>query len=289
MNSYVSILLALGKVRITSFVALTTGLGYILANGSADLFILIPIIGVFILSAGSSALNQVQEHRYDAIMDRTKNRPIPKGIISFRQGVAVSILMIVTGLLILALGVNINAFLFGILALFWYNLFYTPLKRVSALAVVPGAVIGAIPPIIGWVSGNGEILNPQIWALALFFFIWQIPHFWLLVLIFDKDYQKAGYPTLTQKFSGIQLSRVTYTWIVALVASCMLIPLFGLSQNIITDILLFIAGCWLIWRTKNLLNHLDNRNKNIRFAFLNINVYVLAVAFLLTVEKIFSF
>lgn len=289
MNSYVSILLALGKVRITSFVALTTGLGYILANGSADLFIVIPIIGVFILSAGSSALNQVQEHRYDAIMDRTKNRPIPKGIISFRQGVAVSILMIVTGLLILALGVNINAFLFGILALFWYNLFYTPLKRVSALAVVPGAVIGAIPPIIGWVSGNGEILNPQIWALALFFFIWQIPHFWLLVLIFDKDYQKAGYPTLTQKFSGIQLSRVTYTWIVALVASCMLIPLFGLSQNIITDILLFIAGCWLIWRTKNLLNYLDNRNKNIRFAFLNINVYVLAVAFLLTMEKIFSF
>lgn len=289
MKNFISILLELGKVRITAFVALTTGLGYILANGTADLFMIIPIVGVFILSAGSSALNQVQEHRFDGIMDRTKNRPIPKGRITFRQGWSISVLMILTGLLILALGVNISAFLFGVLALFWYNILYTPLKRVSALAVVPGAVIGAIPPIIGWVSGNGDILNPQIWALALFFFIWQIPHFWLLVLIFDKDYQKAGYPTLTQLFSDIQLRRVTYTWIVALVASCMLIPLFGLSQNLITDILLFIAGCWLIWRTKNLLSHLDNRNKIIRFAFLNINFYVLAVAFLLTVEKILNF
>jgi len=279
--------MTLGKVRITAFVSISAGLGYILAAGGTEFEMILPIIGIFILSSGSAALNQYQEYKYDKLMERTNKRPIPLDVISPKYGLLISFSAIIMGEAILLLSANTEAFLLGLLAVIWYNAIYTPLKRVSSLAVVPGALIGAIPPAIGWVAAGGDIMNPQVWALGLFFFIWQIPHFWLLLMIYDKDYEKAGFPTLTQIFSHVQLTRITYVWIIALVASCMLIPLFGLSQNILTDIFLFAAGFWLIWRTKNLLKQYQNK-KTIRFAFMNVNFYVLAVAFLLSIDKMIN-
>jgi protoheme IX farnesyltransferase len=160
------------------------------------------------------------------------------------------------------------------------------LKKKTSLAVVPGALIGAIPPAIGWAAGGGELMNPQVWVLCLFFFIWQIPHFWLLLLIYEDDYRRAGFPALTDIFSRETMTRITYAWIAALVASCMLIPLFGLSDNSVSNIILFLAGCLLMWRTKNLLK-LYNHKNIIRFAFMNVNLYVLAVAVVLTAQKLF--
>ena len=287
MNITLNNLLVLGKVRITAFVSISAALGYLLANGTADWSMLLPVLGVFILSGGSSALNQYQEHIYDGMMHRTMFRPIPTGSITPAAGLLISIILILCGeFMLLAFG-SMEAFMLGWFAVLWYNGLYTPLKRFTALAVVPGALIGAIPPAIGWVSGGGSLLNPQIWVLGLFFFIWQIPHFWLLVLIYDKDYERAGYPTLTQIFTHKQLTRVTFVWIVALAVSCMLIPLFGLSNSLITDVLLVVAGFWLIIRTSSLLNQYQNKNQ-IRFAFMNINFYVLAVALLLSADKLFK-
>lgn len=275
----------LGKVRITVFVAISSALGFILANGNPNFEMLWMIIGIFILSSGSSALNQYQEHKFDKLMVRTMNRPIPSGIILPKTGMLLSVAMIIAGEAILLVSGGFMAFFLGIFAIVWYNAIYTPLKRLSALAVVPGALIGAIPPVIGWVSGGGSLENPQIWAMALFFFIWQIPHFWLLLLIYDGDYKKGGFPTLTNILSHKQLTRITYVWIVALAASCMLIPLFGLSNNHITDVLLVIAGFWLVYRTRTLIKQYENKTQ-VRFAFMNINFYVLAVAALLTIDKL---
>ncbi len=284
MNQAAKILFALGKVRITFFVAITSALGYILSSGEADIKILIPVIGVFILSAGCSALNQYQEQLPDSLMERTKKRPIPSGLITSETGLWISLALISAGLGLLSLS-NFIAFILGLFAIVWYNFIYTPLKKKTALAVVPGALIGAIPPLIGWVSGGGILTDPQIWALCLFFFVWQIPHFWLLLLIFDKDYEKGGFPTLTKIFSHEKLTRITYVWIVALVASCMLIPFFGMSKNLLINLLLFIAGFWLIWRTKKLLSQYENK-RSIRFAFIDVNIYVLMVALLLSADKL---
>lgn len=283
----------LGKVRITAFVAISSALGYILPFGQLDFSLLFTVLGVFILSFGSAALNQWQEVKPDSLMNRTKKRPLPTNIFSKKAGLAISILTIFSGLLILALNSGLISFLLGILAIVWYNFIYTPMKKKTALAVFPGALIGAIPPAIGWTAAGGSLIEPQLWALALFFFIWQIPHFWLLLMVYDDDYKRGGFPTLTNIFSKSQLVRITYIWIIGLVASCFLIPLFGGTKSLLTISLLIIAGVWLIFRTKTLLNpKLTNTSmiepKVFKMAFLRLNFFVLIVMMLLTVDKLIT-
>ncbi|OGU13690.1 MAG: hypothetical protein A2X61_01905 [Ignavibacteria bacterium GWB2_35_12] len=282
---YLKIILVLGKVRITSFVAISTALGYVLASGKIDEGIILPILGVFLLACGSSAFNQFQEYMPDSLMKRTMNRPIPSAKLTPAQGFMIASVLSMAGAGLLFATGNIILFLLGVFTLLWYNLVYTPLKMKTSLAVIPGALIGAIPPLIGWAGGGGELSNPQAWALSLFFFIWQIPHFWLLLLIYEEDYRRAGFPTLTDIISRQNLTGITYVWIASLAASCMLIPLFGMSDNLLSNIILFVAGCWLMWRTRTLLKQFEQKNI-IRFAFMNVNLYVLAVALVLSVEKL---
>lgn len=289
----INLILELGKVRITAFVAISSVLGYILPYGRIDIGLLFTMIGVFILSFGSAALNQWQEVFPDSLMNRTKNRPLPTNLISRKTGLFISIITILIGLLILILNSGFIPFLLGILAIVWYNFIYTPMKMKTALAVFPGALIGAIPPAIGWTSAGGLLTEPQIWALALFFFIWQIPHFWLLLMVYDDDYKRGGFPTLTKIFSRSQLIRITYVWIIGLVASCFLIPLFGGTKSLLTISLLIIAGVWLILRTKTLLNPKLTDSPIVepqifKMAFLRLNFFVLIVMMLLTVDKLIT-
>ena len=122
-------------------------------------------------------------------------------------------------------------------------------------------------------------------TLALFFFIWQIPHFWLLLLLYNKDYQKAGYPTLSKIFSEIQIKRVTFIWIAALSTTCMLIPGFDLNSSLVITTSLLLLGFWLIFKSKDLLRK-ETKRVQFRKAFGNINVYVLLVVLLLIIDRL---
>ncbi len=259
--------------------------GYILATGELSAAMILPVLGVFFLSWGSAALNQYQERQPDSIMSRTMNRPLPKHYISPETGLTLAVSSAAIGAFMLILMANMTAFLLGLLALFWYNAVYTPLKKVTALAVFPGALIGAIPPAIGWVSGGGSIAAPQVLALSLFFFIWQIPHFWLLVLIYEDDYRQADFPVLTDIFDRWQLTRLTYIWIIALAVSCLLIPLFGRDSSIFIDLLLIASGVVLIWRSRHLLRQYYNI-KTFKLAFMQVNLYVLTVILFLSAGKL---
>lgn len=281
-------LLDLVKFRITFFVAVSTSAGYILAAGNVSLHMILPTIGVLLVACGSSALNHYQEREFDAKMNRTRMRPIPSGAIKPSTALIIIFTLAISGTLILYFASGLTTAALGILALLWYNALYTPLKRVTAMAVVPGALIGSIPPAIGYTAAGGNLLNPEILAFSLFFFIWQIPHFWLLLLIHGRDYERAGYPVLTQIFSFEQLSRITFIWIVALAASCFLIPLFGIIHNIYLNIILFAAGVWLVFKSRNLLFKYYERI-TYRFAFREINMYVLIVVVLISLTKIFNF
>lgn len=283
----VSDILELNKFRITWFVAVSTIVGYVLASGTLNWHVIYTIIGVFLIACGASALNHYQERHTDAMMNRTKSRPLPSGRMKPSAAMAILISEIAAGLVILYYSSGLTAALLGALAVFWYNGFYTPLKKKSAMAVVPGALIGSIPPAIGWVAGGGSILDPEMYAIGAFFFIWQIPHFWLLLLIFGKDYEQAGLPSLTQIFSPEQLARITFMWILALVASCLIIPLFGVVESIIINVLLLAAGFWLIYKSRNLLRNYYERI-TFRFAFREINNYVLYVIILLSINRIFN-
>lgn len=274
------------KLRITIFVTITTMFGFIAATNSIGVNILLPTIGILLLACGSAALNHFQERKTDAMMDRTKNRPIPSGKISASSVLTISLSLIILGSLLLFIGSGLLTLAFGLLNLIWYNGVYTPLKKISALAIIPGSLVGAIPPLVGWVAGGGYLFDPQIILISFFFFIWQIPHFWLLLMVLDKDYQKAGFPTLTQIFNQRQLGRITFIWIVATGVTGLLIPLFQISQNEFINYSLFIAALWLAYKSINLL-HQTQETSAFRFAFRSINYFALFVVLVVSIDKLF--
>lgn len=283
LKEYLTILLELSKVRITVSVTLTTAVGYLLFKGRLDIDTLIVSIGVFVLSCGSSAFNHFQERKYDAIMTRTMKRPIVDGRISPSQGFAIASILVLSGLWILITFTNWESFYLGLAALFWYNILYTPLKRYSSLAAIPGSIIGAIPPMIGWASAGGYLLDPTIVFLALFIFIWQIPHFWLLLLIYDEEYKKADYPTLTNIVGPVSLRRLTFIWIVALVTCGVIIPFFSFTKDLVVLSILFVLGSLLVFRSRRVLTEVLDR-KGYFAIFTELNIYVLVVLLVLSIN-----
>ena len=285
MKEKLEILFELTKLRITSFVTITTAFGFIAANGSVNLYIIPVLAGILLLACGSAVLNHYQERHVDAMMSRTSNRPIPSQRISERNALLISLLLIVSGSLILFFGAGELALGLGLLNLIWYNFVYTLLKRKTPFAIIPGSLVGAIPPAVGWVAAGGYLFDPQIIIISFFFFIWQIPHFWLLLLIFDEDYKQAGLPTLTQIFEKKQLSRINFIWVAATAVASLLIPLFGLVKLVPVNLLLFFNGIWLTWSAFKLITDTDEIPL-FWFAFRYINIFALFVVFLVSLDII---
>jgi protoheme IX farnesyltransferase len=238
------------------------------------------------MACGSAVINHIQERNTDALMERTRNRPIPSERISVRDALVISIFLIGIGSALLFLNGFVPLIL-GLLNLFWYNVVYTPLKKVSQIAIIPGSLIGAIPPVIGWTSAGGNIFDPQILIISFFFFIWQIPHFWLLLLMLGKDYEQAGFPSLTQVFDSKQLSRITFVWIIATVVTSLLIPFFGIVKNPVIFISLLALGIWLTWNASKFLKDKEQK-MNFRFAFRQINIFALFVMIIISLDQILN-
>jgi protoheme IX farnesyltransferase len=281
-----SLLLSLGKIRISLLVTFSTATGYLLAAEEVTIQMLVPAAAVFLLACGSCALNQFQERKIDALMERTRNRPIPSGKLNPSSALLISLGLISVGSFTLFCGASLLTGILGLLAIFWYNGVYTYLKRKSAFAVIPGALIGAIPPTLGWISGGGHLLDPRILVVAFLFFIWQVPHFWLLLLDFGKDYEKAGLPSLTRIFTRAQLSRITFMWISATAVACMVTQLFGIAQSLAIRGGLFISAFWLVWKGSKLLK-VYSPEFPFHFAFNTINSYAFVVMVLFNSDKLF--
>ena len=285
MKEITKIFFELTKLKITSFVTVTTAFGYIAASGKIDLMIVPVLFGVLFLAFGSAALNHYQEKDFDSKMDRTKGRPIPSGRISADNVLKISLMLILSGSVILLLWTNLLALGLGLLNLIWYNFIYTLLKRKTPFAIVPGSLVGAIPPAIGWAAAGGSLLDPQIIIIAFFFFIWQIPHFWLLLLVMDKDYLQAGFPTLTQIFNHAQLSRITFIWIISTAVTGLMIPLFGIVADLWINLGLFVSAALLSWKAFGLLVESTDFSA-FRLNFRYINYFALFVVFLVSIDKL---
>lgn len=284
MKQQFKILFELTKIRITSFVTITTLFGYTCYSQQLSWNLAFAILGTLLLASGSAILNHVQEYKTDALMERTKNRPIPSGKISAKDASFITLFFVLIGLILLSLNGFIPFFL-GMLNLFWYNAVYTPLKKISRIAILPGSLVGAIPPAIGWTSAGGYIFDTQILVIAFFFFIWQIPHFWLLLLMLGKDYERTGFPTITQTLDVKQLSRITFVWIIATVVTSLLIPVFGVVRNPILFAALLAAGIWLTWKASRFLSE-QNQKMNFRFAFREINIFVVLVMLIISLDQL---
>lgn len=280
----IRILNELGKIRISIPVAFTTFTGYVLSNGSIDSGFLLPFLGIFFLACGASALNQVQESDIDLRMKRTALRPIPSGRISASGAMIVSIVFFIIGSLILILGPGWLTFAVGLTTFIWYNGIYTPLKRVSAFAVVPGSVVGALPPIAGWVAGGGSLSDPKAWVIAMFFFIGQIPHFWLLLLRLGEQYASAEMPTLTNIFEPQQIKRLTFVWIAATGVAALLLPYYSITNSGYSAGIIILLSILLIVRFIPLLQ--TNKTFSVGKSFVLINLYYLLIMLVLISDKI---
>ncbi len=185
------------KPRILFMVLLTTALGYFLGaqkawQTSTAIFLL---LGTSCVCSGAAALNQYLERDADQKMLRTRNRPIPQGIISPNHAMLFGIILTLIGVSLLWWEVNLLTSFLSLLTAFLYVLVYTPLKRVSWLNTTIGAIPGALPPLGGWAAATGE-LSVGGWVLFLILFIWQHPHFYSIAWMFREDYQRGGFKML---------------------------------------------------------------------------------------------
>lgn len=273
----------LSKVKIPFAVSISSLTGYLVFSGAFDAGALVSTLGVFLLASGSAALNQYQEYRYDAMMQRTRQRPIPSGRFSANGTLVFSIIVSAIGAGILLFGSNLTACLLGLLTLLWYNGIYTPMKRKTAYAVLAGAFVGAFPPMIGWTAAGGYVFATEIILIASLLFIWQVPHFILLLLKFGKEYEVAGFSSLTSYLSEKQLKNLIFVWILATAFAVIIIPIAGVISSQIIIVALLISSIWLVVTFYLLMR---KQEFNLRKAFMQINLFLMLVLLLFSVDSL---
>ena len=246
MQSIKSIL-TLIKTGIISSVSITALLGYLAYTKTLDPNAIFPVLGIFFLAGASSALNQIQERKFDVLMFRTKHRPLVTEKLSLSFAVFIVLIFTIAGCTFFLIKPNYVALILALTAFFWYNLIYVYLKRITAFAVVPGSVIGAIPPLVGYCFAGGGITDYLIICLSGFYFIWQIPHFWLLQIKFSNDYRIAKFPIIIDVFTEKKVKLLIAIGILIsfILAECSII--FILKSQLISIVFLILEVFILIW------------------------------------------
>lgn len=227
--------ITLAKIRVNTLVVATTAGGYYMAAfGEVDLQrLVITCVGTALVAGGAAAFNQVSERDTDALMDRTKHRPIAGMRMSPLEGRVVAAIMSLTGLAILGAAVNMLAMWVALATLVSYAAVYTPMKRHTSFSTVVGAVPGALPPMIGWAASRGSIDELAGWSLFFIMFVWQLPHFLAIAWIYREDYGRAGLPMLPViDQTGAMTGRQSVLWAATLVPLSVLPTVAGLANQV---------------------------------------------------------
>jgi protoheme IX farnesyltransferase len=254
----------LTKVGLAISVVFSSLAGYLLAVGadgfSFKVLGLLALGGYFMVGA-SNAFNQIIERDLDALMDRTKNRPIPSGRMSVTTAFIIASVFTLLGIGILYV-INPRTAMFGAISIFLYTCVYTPLKTKTPLAVFVGALPGAIPFMLGWVAATNKFgIEPGILFMIQFF--WQFPHFWAIGWFLFDDYKKGGFYMLPtgKKNKATALQIIMYTvWLILI----SILPVAGLTGelklSIVAAILVFIAGVGLLFYGVQLYRKMDKKS-----------------------------
>ena len=277
--------LGLCKPILSFFAALSGAVGFLLANHpSWSAWSALPVLsgGVFLLACGACALNHYQERNTDALMPRTAGRPIPAGKVRPAHALVFSLALIASGAtLLLSTGVS-AAPLLGLAAILWYNGLYTWLKAHHAFAALPGALVGAIPPAIGWTVG-GKPFDIRLATVCFFFFMWQVPHFMVHQQLFGKEYEAVRLPSLTGLLTRAQIDRLTFQWLLAAAVSLQLVVIQGLIRSPFVHICLLAASLWFAARGIALVRR---RTPNYEGIFMATNGFMLAVMLLIFMDRL---
>ncbi len=195
-HSFYKDLSVLFKIRLSSLVIISAITGYAMGveqwNWTTFTYL---VVGGILLTSGSNGMNQVWEIELDKLMHRTMNRPLPQDRMTLRMATGLSLAATVVGVILLWGGINLGCGVLGIAAFVLYAFVYTPMKRISSLAVFVGAIPGAIPPMIGYVAATNHF-GLEAGLLFAIQFIWQFPHFWSIAWVLHDDYARAEYKLL---------------------------------------------------------------------------------------------
>jgi protoheme IX farnesyltransferase len=227
--------ITLAKIRLNTLVVATTAGGYYMAAfGDVDLLRLaVTCLGTALVAAGASAFNQVSERHTDALMDRTRTRPVAVKRMSPVEGRVVAGVLSAVGLAVLGLAINLLAMWVALATLVSYAVLYTPMKRLTSFSTVVGAVPGALPPMIGWAASRGSITEVAGWSLFFIMFVWQLPHFLAIAWIYREDYGRAGLPMLTViDHTGAMTGRQMVLWAATLLPVSVLPTVFNLATQV---------------------------------------------------------
>ena len=245
------------KFTLSFMVVFSTVVSFLIAPNelhyvrSKVISVLLLFVGGMLITGSANAINQVLEKNTDALMKRTAKRPVASGRMSANEATIFAVVTGLTGVFILAYWFNFVSAFVGLLSLLLYGFVYTPLKKVNSIAVLIGAIPGALPCLIGWVAATGEF-SIGGWVLFGIQFLWQFPHFWAIAWLAHEDYSTAGFKLLPgdkgpTKFTALQ----------CIIYSALMIP-FGLlpyftgivdvgTRGLIATAILFICNMWMVY------------------------------------------
>ena len=285
-NITLQIINELTKFRLTLSVVFSSFISYFLGSESINFIDLTYLLtgGILIVSS-SNIFNQIIERDLDKLMNRTKNRPLPKNKIKINTALLLAITTGVLGIVFMYL-INIKVAILAAVSIFLYTAVYTPMKRVSPLAVFVGAIPGAFPFMIGWVAATNQI---GIEAITLFLmqFFWQFPHFWSIGWSQSDDYKKAGFKMLpTGKKDKSTSAQILFYSIWAVIIS--IVPFFGITGNLRLSlfglIFVIVFGVFLVY--KSYILFIDGKNENANRLMLTSIVYLTLVQLTFLLDKV---
>ena len=273
------------KFRLSFLVVFSSGIGFMLGTSIPirPLEFIVFLIGGFLVTASANTVNQIIELNLDKLMVRTMNRPLPTKRISKKEAIVFAIFTSLIGLILLGYFINIFSCLATFLSAIIYAFVYTPLKKRSSIAVLVGAIPGALPPLIGWIAATGAISMEAIIIFGIQF-IWQFPHFWAIAWVLDDDYQKAGFKLLP--FGG---SKDINTAFQIMIYTLLLIPLgiiptkLGFA-SLNSGIIITICGVIFLIQTFMLMK--DCTNKSARAIMFGSFLYLPIVQIALLWDKL---
>jgi protoheme IX farnesyltransferase len=284
-RNQLNIYLQLGKFRLCTLVLFTTLVGYGLGVNKWDLLETFSLLlGTLLTAMGANGLNQWWERDRDAKMARTRHRPLPLGKLSANHALFITLSWSVSGIALLFFGVNALTAYLALLTIVTYLFIYTPMKPYSPLAILAGAVPGAIPPMMGWTAATNAF-SVQAWVLGCLLFLWQIPHFMSLAAVYRQDYAKGGYHMLPDNPEVDLVTRsIIVIFSLALLGITLLAPSVGLGQRLFFVCALFLGGAMLFMSIKLYKKYsIENARRMFRASIIYIPILMI---FLLIDERL---
>lgn len=248
------------KFRLSFLVAFSCAFGFVLASASTNWITLAMLfLGGFLLSGSSVIINQIIEKDFDKLMVRTMNRPLPTDRVTVSEAATLAVTCMLAGVSILIIYTNMLTTILSVVSLILYGFVYTPLKRVGPIAVLVGAIPGALPPLLGWVAATGGISHEALIIFGIQF-IWQFPHFWAIAWVCDDDYKRAGFkllPSGGKKDLNTAVQIMIYTMF--LIPLGLLPATFGIT-GINSAIIVTVCGVLFFAQTFSLMKSGDRRS-----------------------------